>query len=84
MGKHEEALSCCEQAITLDPNNGLAYFNKGNALQGMGKYEEAIDCYDKSISIYPSYPDTYYEKGNTLKAMGRKKKHWIATRNVFV
>ena len=42
VGRKEEALVPCEEALKIDPNSALAWANKGAALDNLGRNEEAI------------------------------------------
>jgi len=45
-----------EKAISLDPTNADAWFNKAYALAGLKKYDEAIAAFDKVKELNPAYP----------------------------
>jgi tetratricopeptide (TPR) repeat protein len=68
---HEEAITCYDKAIEIDPQYADAYLNKGNPLSALGRKEEAIKCYDKAIEINSEYAEAYLNKGNTLLDLGR-------------
>ncbi|MFL5697002.1 MAG: tetratricopeptide repeat protein, partial [Ktedonobacteraceae bacterium] len=51
LGRYEEALAVCEQAMHLDPNNAITYLNKGNALKYLSRYEEALASYERAITL---------------------------------
>ncbi|GHO64284.1 hypothetical protein KSC_031760 [Ktedonobacter sp. SOSP1-52] len=71
LGRVEEALVVCEQAIRLDPAEGRAYYNKGRALDYLGRFEEALLAYEQSIRLDPTYFKTYEDKGGILEELGR-------------
>ena len=52
---YAEQLAAFEKAITIDPNNADAWFNKGYALAGLKRYDEAIAAFDRVQKIEPSY-----------------------------
>ncbi len=41
------------KCLEIDPKDGVAWNNKGFALDDSGRYEEAIRCYDKALEIDP-------------------------------
>ena len=45
-----------EKAISLDPTNADAWFNKAYALAGLKQYDEAIAAFDKVKELNPAYP----------------------------
>ena len=47
----EEALEYFEEAINLDPNYTLAYFNAGRASQEMGFTNDAANYYQMAIDL---------------------------------
>lgn len=52
-GNFDEALSCFDQVIIVQPNNPDLLNKKGVALRGLGRYDEAIECFNKSLQIDP-------------------------------
>lgn len=54
---YREQLGAFEKAVSLDPNNAEAWFNKGYALAGMKRYDEAIAAFDQVRVINPAYPN---------------------------
>ncbi len=44
--RYEEALAAFEQALRLDPNDGLTYRMKGMALRALRRNEEALAAYE--------------------------------------
>jgi len=84
LGKHEEAITAFDKAITIDPNYALAWYNKGLALDHLGKYAEAVKVYDQAIKMYnggitisnkviltnSNNAYMWYAKGNALFNLG--------------
>jgi tetratricopeptide (TPR) repeat protein len=54
---YAEQLQAFEKAVSLEPDNAEAWFNKGYALAGMKRYDEAIAAFDRVKVIDPSYPN---------------------------
>lgn len=61
---------CFEKVIEIDPNNTLAWYNKGNVLAYLGNPQGAIQCYDKVIEIDPNYLLAWNDKGLLLTNLG--------------
>ncbi len=70
VGKFEEALSCCDKALDINPRYSDAWFNKGIVVHALGNTEEAIGCYDKAIEFDPQYATAWNNKGKALKELG--------------
>src|SRR6266567_2635497 len=70
-GHYEEALAAYEQAIRLDPNDALAYNDKGNTLSALARYEEALTAYKQAIRLDPNYALAYSGKGSVLYNLER-------------
>jgi tetratricopeptide (TPR) repeat protein len=51
------------KAIELNPDNSLAYNNRGAAKSNLGDKQGAIVDYDKAIELNPNYADAYYDRG---------------------
>jgi tetratricopeptide (TPR) repeat protein len=70
-GSFEEAVSCFQKAIHLNPDNANAYHNLGNTLDDLGKVEGSIRCYQKALQINPSNVIHYKCLGNALRETGQ-------------
>ena len=86
LGKHEEALKCCDKAIALLPadakdhdrdDNGYyiadRWCRKADALAALGRDKEALKCYDEIIEMKYRMRKTYAlgQKGITLAKLGK-------------
>lgn len=49
--KQEEAISCLEKAIELNPGDYIAYNNLGTFYWSLNRYQDAIPYYQKAISL---------------------------------
>ena len=67
------AADLAKEAITLEPNNSLAYINLGYANEIMRKYDDAIKSYTKAISLDPSNVDAYAHRGHAYDISGNLK-----------
>ena len=68
--RYLEAVESFDNAIKLNPNDGDAWYYKGNSQFYQGLYNEAIFSYDKSISI-SRYPMGWSNRGKALDKLGR-------------
>jgi len=55
-GHHHEALILSEQAIRSDPQDALAYVNKGWALNALGKHQKALQACEQAILLSLNAP----------------------------
>ncbi len=65
-----KALTFFDRAIELDPDNYLAWANKGLILKTLDKLEEALLCYNRALKINPAYITVWYNKGVLLGSIG--------------
>ncbi len=69
-GALEEAVSCFQKAIHLNPDNANAYHNLGNVLAELGRIEGSIRCYQKAVQLNPSNSTHHKCLGNALREKG--------------
>ena len=61
------AISLCNEALDLNPNNELAYSRRGTAYNGLKQRERAITDYNKAIQVNPNYDKAYNNRGNVYR-----------------
>lgn len=71
LGKHQEAISCCDRAIKMESENAEVWYGKGLALYHLGKHQEAVVHYDKAIEINPEYLNCWHMKGMSLERLAK-------------
>jgi tetratricopeptide (TPR) repeat protein len=59
----EKAIADFTQAIRLDPNNALAYGERGNAYADKGDYDRAIADHTRTIKLDPNNAAAYSNRG---------------------
>jgi len=69
----EAALACCDEALSLAPQNAEALVKKGAILERMHKLNEAIECYDLAIAADNSMTFAYLHKGGLCSRLERFK-----------
>lgn len=70
---HKEAMELYDKAIKQDPDNELAWMNKGFHLQSLGRAEEAIKCFDHALTLNPKNPQAMVVKGCAYDNLGKHK-----------
>lgn len=71
LGRHEEAISCLDKALEIDPTDTRTWSNKGIALDNLGRYEESITCYDNALETDPQNAAAWINKGFPLSKLSR-------------
>jgi len=76
--RYQETLAAYEQAIRLDPNDAVAYNNKGNTLYLLLHYQELLAAYEQAIRLDPNDAVAYNNKGLTLYDLKRYQETLVA------
>jgi len=67
---YEKALQYYGTAISLNPQNGQALYNRGNVYFTKGQYDQALSDYTQSIAVRPNYAQAFNNRGNTYRHQG--------------
>ena len=70
LGKHDEAIQACQQAIALAPKFPFPWIGLGNVYADLGHYEEAIQAYQKAIALAPTFALSWNNLGNVYALRG--------------
>lgn len=74
-GMVDEALFQYDAILKLDPNNEVAFYNKGYCyLVHKGDYSSAEEMFTRSINLNPAFRDAYYNRGLAFEALKNYKK----------
>jgi uncharacterized protein (TIGR02145 family) len=65
-----QAITCLQKSISIDPNDANEYYNMGNSYNKSGNYEKAITYYEKTISINPNHANAYNNMGVSYEKLG--------------
>jgi tetratricopeptide (TPR) repeat protein len=71
MGRHDDAATCYEKAINLQPTHAEAWYNLGVARSIQARLSDAIACYQEALRLRPNYTDAHNNLGTLLQALGR-------------
>ena len=73
-GRYDEAITCYNEALKINPQYAFAWYNKGNALDRQSKYDEAVKCYNEAINLNPQQAEAWGQKGSALNSQGKYDK----------
>ncbi len=71
LDRSEEAITCYDKALDINPRDFKIWCNKGTALDDLGRQAEAITWYDKGLDLNPRDDKAWYNKGNTFYKLHR-------------
>ena len=67
----EEALDAADRALSRNPDDTNAWYNRGVALLHLERFSEALDAFDRALKLDPGMPDTWNNRGVALARLGR-------------
>jgi len=70
----EKELKIYDHAIKINPQNAVAWYNKGIVLGKLGRYQESLKCFDHAIEINPQLTVAWVGKGVILGKLGHNQK----------
>jgi len=73
LSRFEEAVTCYDKALELNPAYANAWNNKGFSLYNLGRYEESINCFDNALELNPEHANAWNNKGISLANLGRNE-----------
>ena len=68
------ALEYYNEAIELNPNNGVAYFNRGCVYMEFQQYSDAADDFTKAMSFGVNTAMIYNNRGHALTELNQKER----------
>jgi Flp pilus assembly protein TadD len=74
LGRVDEAIARCREALAIDPSHGKTRYILANLLvDHKREYEEAVEHYAAVIAIEPNHLDSQHRIGAVLQALGRRE-----------
>lgn len=62
-GHFKKAINLCNQVLSIDSSNAIAWHNKGEAYHELGMYKKAEEAFEKSIAFGSDFYDTWAFRG---------------------
>jgi len=72
-GRFQEAATCYQQLLRLQPGHAEAHNNLGVMFAEQRQLAEAVTCYDQALALDPRYAHAHYNRANALEAQGRRE-----------
>ena len=66
----DAAIACFNEALDWEPDNGMAYCNRGAAYGNIGKTDKAIEDLNKATELDPESAGAYLNRGNACFLKG--------------
>ncbi len=63
MGDEMQTLNTCTKIIELDPNDGMAHYNRGSIYSNISMFDKALSDLNKTIELMPDYASAYNNRG---------------------
>jgi tetratricopeptide (TPR) repeat protein len=73
-GRKLDALNAFDQALERDPENALAWANRGTVLLNLERYEEAVQSYERSLALRADSPYVYCSLATVSNRTGQPEK----------
>ncbi len=70
LGDMQQVVHCCQQLISLQPDNGASFYNLGTAYMSLGNLDEARIAFERSRQLSPQHVPTYFNLGNVYMRLG--------------
>jgi tetratricopeptide (TPR) repeat protein len=74
LGKIEEGIAHCREALRIEPNYAQAHGTLGNGLLAQGKFDEAINHYYEVLRLNPFHEKAHNNLGGVLLMKGEIEK----------
>ena len=63
LANFDAAIACFNEVLDWEPNNEMAYCNRGAAYAGKGNFDRAIQDFTQAIELKPDSAETYNDRG---------------------
>ncbi|HUJ19140.1 MAG TPA: tetratricopeptide repeat protein [Nitrospirota bacterium] len=73
LGRHEESVVHCREALAFRPDQFSVLNTLGNALMALEQREEALECLQRAVKLKPDSLEINYNLANALRVIGRSE-----------
>ena len=73
LGRLEEAITCFDKALAIEPRYGHAWSNKGVVLYSLGRNDDALKCFENALNIDCRDAMAWCNAANVLSTLGRRE-----------
>ena len=80
---YDEAIASCDRAIQDNPNDGLAWFMRGMALENLQELDHAIAAYQRVVEIQPDDHLAWFKQATLLAIVRKPHEALIAFQQVI-
>src|SRR2546423_14232441 len=63
MRRYAEAIEVADTLLTRQPDDALAWNNRGNLLLETGRTDEALESYERALALHHAYPEAWHNRG---------------------
>ena len=71
--KYQETVDAYSRSLVLNPNDAIAFNNRGNAHSDLGQNEDAILDFDEAIRLNPESSEAYNNRGTVKGKLGQSQ-----------
>jgi Flp pilus assembly protein TadD len=78
-GRTEEALSCLERAVEIDPRNEAIWIGKGITFIAIGDFRKGLASFERAVRLNPGKAEAWFGSGAALAYLGHTRRRWIVS-----
>lgn len=82
-GRFAEALMTINYALRLDPNNAVAYSNRGSIYERLNQQDLALADFERAIELDPRYARAVFNRAGLLYGLGNSEEALINARHAL-